>query len=91
MTNDAVDVHGNFAADRDIGYTLLADKSAKMIGAFGLVNERMRGSPWYGLAHPMTFVIDPKGVITHRFSNANYRQRIPVETVLEQLRKGGGS
>jgi peroxiredoxin len=50
-----------------------------------------RGSPWYGLAHPMTFVIGTDGVITHRFSSSNYRQRIPVDIVLETLgRRTGG-
>ncbi len=87
MTNDPVAVHAGFARRRDIPFTLLADRKAEIIGAFGLIDERHRGSPWYGLAIPMTFVIDAKGVITHRFSSANYRERIPVGVVLRVLRK----
>ncbi len=92
MTNDDADVHAGFAAEHEISYTLLADRGARIIGAFGLIDERMpRGSPWYGLAHPMTFVIGTDGVITHRFSSSNYRQRIPVDIVLETLgRRTGG-
>ncbi len=92
MTNDDADVHAGFAAEHEISYTLLADRGARIISAFGLIDERMpRGSPWYGLAHPMTFVIGADGVITHRFSSSNYRQRIPVDIVLETLgRRTGG-
>ena len=98
MTNDDADVHAGFAAEHEISYTLLADRGARIIGAFGLIDERMprgspwsRGSPWYGLAHPMTFVIGADGVITHRFSSSNYRQRIPVDILLETLgRRTGG-
>ncbi len=88
MTNDAVQVHANFARERDIAYTLLADRRSEIIGAFGLIDARMpRGSPWYGLAHPITFVIDAKGVITHRFSSASYRDRVGVDVVLRELRR----
>ena len=85
-------MHAGFAAEHEISYTLLADRGARIIGAFGLIDERMpRGSPWYGLAHPMTFVIGADGVITHRFSSSNYRQRIPVDILLETLgRRTGG-
>ncbi len=88
MTNDPVEVHASFARDRDIAYPLLADPNSEIIGAFGLINERMpRGSPWYGLAHPITFVIDANGVVTHRFSSASYRDRVGVDAVLRELRR----
>ncbi len=88
MTNDPVSVHAQFAADRGIGYTLLADRKAEIISAFGLINERFpRASRWYGIALPITFVIDSKGVITHRFSSTNYRERPDPGMVLRALRK----
>ncbi len=88
MTNDPVSVHAQFSTDRGIGYTLLADRKAEIIGAFGLINERFpRASRWYGIALPMMFVIDPKGVITHRFSSTNYRTRPDPDKVLRTLRK----
>lgn len=81
-------MHARFAADRGIGYTLLADRKAEIISAFGLINERFpRSSRWYGIALPMLFVIDSKGVITHRFSNTNYRVRPDSDMVLRMLRK----
>ncbi len=43
--------------------------------------------PWYGIALPAIFVIDPNGIITHRFTSASYRDRVDVETVLRVLRR----
>lgn len=92
MTYDPVDVHASFAAQQGIRFTLLADEGSRIISAFGLIDERMpKGSAWYGIAHPMTIVIDPKGVVTHRFSDPDYRHRIPVGVVIEALRLGAGS
>ena len=43
-------------------------------------------APWYGLARPGIFVIDPKGRITHRFSDADYTVRPAPQDVLGALR-----
>ncbi len=88
MTREPVAKLARFAAANNIAYTLLADEKAEIIGAFGLINERFaRSSPWYGIALPAIFVIDPKGIITHRFTSASYRDRVDVETVLKVLRE----
>ncbi len=87
MTNDPVAVLARFAAGRDIAFTLLADEKSAIIEAFGMIDERYPpGSPWHGLARPITFVIDANGVITHRFSSRDYRDRPSVESVLKALR-----
>ena len=88
MTRDRAAKLARFAAAKNIAYTLLADEKAAIIGAFGLIDERFqRSSPWYGISHPAIFVIDPKGIITHRFTSASYRDRVDVEVVLRVLRK----
>ncbi len=87
MTRDKVATLARFGADRNIAFPLLADEKAEIIGAFGLIDERFpRRSPWYGIAHPAIFVIDPKGVVTRRFTSTNYRDRVDVDTVLRMLR-----
>ena len=88
MTNDPVRVHARFAAAENIAFTLLADQKAEIIGAFGLINERFApSSKWYGIAHPAIFVIDPKGIVTHRFTSVGYRDRVGVDVVLRELRR----
>lgn len=68
--------------------TLLADPESEMIRAFGVLNDRFPpGSPGHGIAHPIIFVIDPNGVITHRFSKEDYELRPEVEIVLDALQR----
>lgn len=87
MTNDPVAVHARFAAGNGIAYTLLADEKSAIIRAFGVIDERYpAGSTWHGLARPIIFAIDPGGIITHRFSSRDYRDRPDVDTVLKALR-----
>jgi len=91
VTNDGVDVHARFARARNIAYSLLADKKAEIIEAFGLANPQYpKGSSWYGIAVPAIFAIDPKGVITHRFTSTDYTDRPSPEAVLSVLRKDAG-
>ncbi|MBK18849.1 MAG: hypothetical protein CMM52_08440 [Rhodospirillaceae bacterium] len=86
MTNDDADVHKSFAADEKIGYTLLSDPKAEIIGAFGLIKPGvLKSSSWYGVAVPAIFVADTNGVISHRFSTHNYRDRPDVDRVLAAL------
>jgi peroxiredoxin len=86
VTNDPVPVLAQFAREEKVRFTLLSDKAAEIIGAFDLVNERFRGTRWDGVAHPATFVVDARGVVTHRFSESSYRDRPDVDAVLEILK-----
>ena len=89
MTNDDVSVHSDFAKRENIAFTLLADSKIQIIEAFGMTNPKYpKGTRWYGVAVPAIFVIDPKGIITHRFTSTNYRDRPSPEAVLSVLRKG---
>ena len=91
MTNDSVDVHQRFARSRNIAFTLLADKKVEIIEAFGMTNPQYpKGTNWYGTAVPGIFVIDSKGMITHRFTSSNYTDRPSPEAVLSVLQKGAG-
>ena len=91
MTNDPVAAHARFAAGRRIAYTLLADEKSAIIKAFGVIDPRYPPtSRWHGLAIPIIFVIDAGGLVTHRFSNPDYRDRPSIDSVLEALRKPAG-
>ena len=91
VTNDEVGVHARFAQRNNIKVTLLADRKAEIIAAFDLINSRFpKSSPWYGVAVPAIFAIDSNGIVTHRFTTRNYRDRPEPEAVLEILRRAGG-
>ena len=77
-----------FAAREEIRFALLSDQGSALIKAFGLLDDSVPAtSKWHGFAHPVIFVIDPAGVVRHRFSEENYRQRPDVDLVLDTLRK----
>lgn len=76
-----------FARRQKIDLTLLSDKDSRLIKAFDVLdNSVAESAPWYGLARPIIFVIDPKGVITHRFSNIDYQTPPEPDDVLNALR-----
>ena len=88
VTYDPVDALAQFAAREKIRYTLLSDPKSMVIGAFGLIDEAVpRDSKWHGFAHPVIFVIDPDGVIRHRFSETNYEVPPNVDRIFEVLWK----
>jgi len=64
----------------------LSDSSAAIIEAFDVLNENFAaGSAGYGIPHPIIFVIDANGVITHRFSEADYADRPDIGSVLKAI------
>ena len=84
-------MHARFAQREGIKFTLLADKKADIIRAFGLVNESFpKDAPWYGVAVPAIIAVDAKGIVTYRFTTRNYTDRPEPEAVLEILRGAGG-
>ena len=91
VTYDAVAELKRVSDRRMIGFTLLSDAGHEIIPAFGLVNESYsQNSPWYGLAHPLTMVVDADGIVRHRFSERSYRNRPDVELVFYILRAEAG-
>jgi len=77
---------GSRAAAR-AGCTQPSDKDSTLIKAFDVLdNSAPEGSAWYGLAKPIIYAIDPKGVITHRFSGSNYTVRPEPDAVLNAIR-----
>ena len=69
---------------------MLSDAKAEIIPAFGVANPQFpKSSPWYGVAIPIMFVAGPDGVVRHRFSQSNYRDRVDIDVILGILRKGG--
>lgn len=66
----------------------MSDAKAEIIPAFGIANPQFpKGSSWYGVALPIIFVVDKGGIIRHRFSLRNYRERPEIDVILDTLKK----
>ena len=88
ISYDSVATLKFFSDRKSIRFPLLSDESSSVIRAFGVLNEQVpKSSEVYGIPHPVTYVIDAKGVVQSRNSEEDYRQRYTVGNLLE-LRTG---
>ena len=87
LTYDSVGKLARYAERSDSELILLSDPKSAVIKGFGLLNEAYApGSYAHGVPHPIILAIDPKGVVTHRFSEATYSRRPAPNDVLKALR-----
>lgn len=86
VSYDNVPALAKFARRRNVDLTLLSDSGAAIIKAFDVLNKRFKpGAPGYGIAHPIIFIADAKGIITHRFSESSYTSRPGTELVRDAI------
>ncbi len=83
ISPDAVDVLEKFSGESSLGFPLLSDADSATIKAFGIHNQK-------GLPHPGTFVVDREGVIRSKMFIEGYRERTPVEQLLEAVTELSG-
>ena len=73
----------NFSERRGIHFPLLSDADSKVIREVGILNETVAAnSPFFGVPHPGTFVLDAKGVIVAKYFEEDYRQRYTSADIL---------
>lgn len=83
ISYDPPAVLADFARRRAIRFPLLADPGSRTIQAFGVLNETVpSGSPFSGIPHPVTFLIDRAGVVRARFHEDDYRKRYTLGGLL---------
>lgn len=67
---------------------MLSDPDSKIIRAFGILNETApKNTPFAGIPHPGTYIVDPKGIVTAKYFVDDYRER---DTAAEILAKQFG-
>jgi AhpC/TSA family/Disulphide bond corrector protein DsbC len=85
VSYDAVAILSAFAETHGIGFSLLSDEGSVVMRKLGLINERVQDDhAVYGIAasprhvnlpYPGVFVLDEKGMITHKRFYESYRER----------------
>jgi hypothetical protein len=72
-----------FADRKSIHFPLLSDESSSVIRAFGILNEQVpANTEFFGIPHPVTYIVDRSGIIQSRNFDEDYRQRYTVGNVL---------
>ncbi len=83
ISYDSVAVVKNFAERRHITYPLLSDPDSKIIADFGILNETVtRNTPFYGIPHPGTYIVDPRGMVVAKYFEDDYKERDTASEIL---------
>ena len=83
VSNDRAEALRHFAERAGIGFPLLSDPKSEIIRAFGVLNEEVpEAHQFYGIPHPVEFLIGPDGKVLEKFHEANYRDRFTAGRVL---------
>lgn len=86
VTYDDVTQQRVFAKKNGITYPVLSDDGSYLIMSFGLLNENYKpDSSYYGIPHPVIYVIRSDGLITHRFSNTGHQERPDIDMIYRVL------
>ena len=84
ITYDSVELLKEVQEDQDIKFTLLHDEDVSHVNALGIRNlDYDPGDRAYGIPYPGIFLIDPDGVIRHKFAEEGFRIRPDFANVLE--------
>lgn len=81
---DSPAVLANFSKRKGIEFPIISDPDSKIIRDFGILNESVpKDSPFYGIPHPVTYIVDEKGVVVSRKFDED-KQRYTVGSILTE-------
>lgn len=85
VSYDSVAVLKHFSSRKSIEFPLLSDPQSSTIKAFGILNESVpKQSPFHGVPHPVTYLVNEKGVIVSRHFEEDYRRRLTTGAILSE-------
>lgn len=83
ISYDSVATLENFATRRGIQFPLLSDEGSRIIRAFGILNdEAPPNTPFAGIPHPGTYIVDPDGRVVAKYFEENYTERYTASDIL---------
>lgn len=87
LSYDPVETLKTFSDKKKLTYALVSDAGSKVIDAYGVRNEDVRGNKRMdGIPHPAIFVIGADGVVKAKLYEQSYRKRPPSSVVLETVK-----
>jgi len=87
VSPDSAKSHVNFIAKHELNFNLITDKEKKICELYDIMGEKsMYGKKYMGVIRT-TYIIDPKGKISHVFSPVQVKGHVnEVMTILNKLR-----
>lgn len=90
VSYDSVRKLSIFAKENAFPYPMLSDRGSKVIQAFGLLNEKYQpGTSYYGVPHPMIYIIGSDGFIIKKIDTSDYHNKPTVNDIREILNEIG--
>ena len=90
ITYDPVEILADFANRRDITIPILADPESEVIRAFRVLNVHVPEDHMaYGVPFPGAFIVDQNGLVTSKYFEDSFRDRVSAPTIL--LREFGSA
>jgi peroxiredoxin len=86
ISYDSEEVLRRAVAQQKISFLLLSDSGSKTIDAYGVRNKEA-GNRIDGVPHPVTIVVDSKGIVRAKLGHEGYRDRHPSEELIGVLKK----
>ncbi len=74
LSYDAPATSSAAAAKLGLTFPLLSDPGSKVIAAYGILNTEAKGKA-AGVAHPVVFIVDGKGIIRAKLGRDGYKDR----------------
>jgi len=83
ITYDSTAILKAFSERVGITYPMLSDPDSRIIRQFGILNESVpKGTPFYGVPHPGTYILDARGVVLRKFFESDYKERYTAGSML---------
>jgi hypothetical protein len=83
VSYDSTEVLRAFADRKGIAYPMLSDPDSKMIRDFGILNESVpKGTAFYGVPYPGTYVVNAQGVVQAKYFETDYKDRYTAGNIL---------
>lgn len=86
LSYDAPATSAAAAAKLGITFPLLSDTGSKVIAAYGVLNAEAKGKA-AGVAHPLVFIVDARGVIRAKLGRDGYKERPEADEIVASARK----
>jgi peroxiredoxin len=78
-----------FLAKHPMSFPFLLDEDRAVTKAYGLYNRLAKDAS--NIAHPATLVVDRGGTVRYIYRGENQTDRVPMEQVMEAVRKAAAS
>jgi hypothetical protein len=83
ITYDSREVLKHFSDRMSIPFPMLSDSGSKVIRSFGILNESVKAdTPFYGVPHPGTYIVDRSGRVKSKYFEEDYRDRFTAAGIL---------